>query len=166
MQKALIVVDVQEGFLTDRNRWIVPNIQKVIKDGEYSLFIEAVFHAEPGSLWDKQVHWTFPLSPTIPEVKELLPANTIMVTKTTKSAFKGDVDLVRLLKSKNIEEIHIVGVDTNDCVFATAQESFDLGFFTYVLEECTESSESGEMREHALQILRDLCMTDQSRHAD
>lgn len=161
-KRALFVVDVQEGFLNDRNRWIIPNIQKVIQQGDYCLVVEAVFHAAPGSLWAKQVQWTFPLQPTISEIKKILPQNTFTITKTTKSAFKGDKDLPAALHAAGTEEVHIVGVDVNDCVFATAQESFDLGFFTYVLEECAESSESAEIRDCALKILRHLRMTNHS----
>lgn len=161
-RQALILVDIQEGFLNDKNRWIIPNIQKVIQEGDYDLIVEAIFHADKGSLWDKQTNWTFPLSPTIPDIKKLLNGNSIQVTKTTKSAFKGDKDLVKLFKERSIEEVHIVGLDTNDCIFATAQESFDLGFFTYVLEECTEASEGAEYREAALKILRHLGMTNHS----
>ncbi len=150
---------MQEGFLNDRNRWIVSNIQKALQIGNYDLVVEATFHAEPGSLWDTQTNWTFPYSPTIPEIKELLPINTFSVTKTTKSAFKGDKDLAKALHAGNITEVHVVGVDTDDCVFATAQESFDLGFFTYVLEECTESSGDVELRESALAILCRLSMS-------
>ena len=158
-KRALILVDLQEGFLKDNNRWIIPNVQKVIQEGKYNLIVEAVFHADPGSLWEKQVNWTFPLRPTVPEIKKLLDNNVVLVTKTTKSAFKGDKDPISIFKDKGIEEVHIVGLDANDCVFATAQESFDLGFYTYVLEEGTEASEGSEYREAALKILRHLGMT-------
>lgn len=165
MSEALIVVDVQEGFLNERNRWIIPNIQKVIREGGYSFFVEATFHAEPGSLWDRQTGWTFPLSPTIPEIRELLPANTVLVTKTTKSVFGGDKNIPALLKEKGIEAVHVVGLDTNDCVMATAFDSFDAGFMTYVLEECTETSGDVSLREAALKILRNVNMTNKSQHA-
>lgn len=158
-KKALIIVDVQEGFLNERNRWIIPNIQKVLKNGKYDLIVESIFYADKGSLWDRQVNYTFPLQPTIPEIKNLLDKDVVLITKTTKSVFKGDKDFFSILKNKNIEEVHIVGLDTNDCVFASAQESFDLGFYTYVLEECTESSQSAEQRDCAIKILNRLGMT-------
>jgi len=161
-RRALILVDLQEGFLNDRNGWIIPNIKEVIQKGEYSLLIEANFHAEPGSLWDRQTNWTFPLKPTTPEIKRLLNKDTVTVTKTTKSVFKGDKDLVKIFRGNKIEEVHVVGIDTEDCVFTTAQEAFDLGFFTYVLEECTESSEGSEYREAALKILRHLKLTNRT----
>jgi len=161
-RRALLLIDIQKGFLKDDRRGIVPLIQKVIKEGAYQLVIEAIFHAEPGSLWDKQTQWTFPLQPTVPEIKTLLDPGIVTVTKTTKSAFKGNVNLAELLHKNAIEEVHLVGLDTNDCVFATAQESFDLGFFTYVLEECVASSSSDDLHEAALKILRRLDMTNHS----
>jgi len=165
MNRALIIVDVQEGFLNERNRWIVPNIKKLLERGGYAHVIEATFHAEPLSLWDTQTKWTFPYSPTLPEIKEMLPTNTISIIKETKSAFWGDTDIRALLKKNGVTEVHVVGLDTNDCVMATAFDSFDAGFETYVLEDCTETSSAPELREAALAILRNVNMTDKSTHA-
>jgi nicotinamidase-related amidase len=162
-RRALIIVDMQSGFLNDKIRWIIPNIQEVIRKGNYDLHVEATFHAEPGSLWDRQTDWTFKLEPTIQEIKRCLESReSITVTKTTKSAFQSDKDLVSLFKEKNIEEVHIVGVDANDCVLATAFDSFDAGFFTYVIEECVESSNGGTLRDSALAILRNVDLTNHS----
>ncbi len=117
------------------------------------------FSAPDGSLWDKQLHWTFPKQDTVLEIKSLIPQeNYLYIEKETKSAFKGNKDLLAFLKENNIEEVHVIGLDTNDCVFATANEAFDLGFFSYVIEDCTASSQSPEIREAALMILRELDM--------
>ena len=162
-KKALIVVDMQSGFLPEQTRWIIPNVKEVIENGKYDLYIEAIFHAEPGSLWDKQTDWTFDLEPTIPEIKEYLKGKELItLTKTTKSAFQADKDLTTILKKKDIEEVHIVGVDANDCILATAFDSFDAGFFTYVIEECIESSNGNGLREAALTILRNVDLTNHS----
>jgi len=158
-KRALLIIDMQAGFLVPGTEWIIPNVQEVISNGGYSLFVEATFHADRGSLWDRQLGWTFPYEPTVPAIKDLLPADTIVITKTTKSAFKGDKDLSSLLRAAGIEEVHVVGLDANDCVLATAQEAFDLGFYTYVIEECVASSEGGGYRDHALELLRELMMT-------
>ena len=164
-KRALIVVDMQSGFLVESTRWIVPNVQAVIEKGNYDMYIEAIFHAEPDSLWDKQLHWTFDMEPTVPEIKKLLDGkNAVVVTKTTKSAFQGDKDLVALFKEKGIEEVHVVGLDANDCVMATAFDSFDAGFWTYVIEECIDSSEGMQLRDAALAILRNVEMTNSSEY--
>lgn len=66
------------------------------------------------------------------------------------------------LHSAGIEEVHIVGLDANDCVLATAYEAFDLGYFTYVIEECTESSSSEEIRDAGFKLLRHVNLTNNS----
>lgn len=162
-KRALVIVDMQSGFLPDRTRWIIPNIREVVEKGGYSVFVEATFHAERGSLWERQTDWTFPSEPSIPEIREMLKdRDAITITKTTKSAFQGDADLVTIFKDKKIEEVHIVGVDANDCVLATAFDSFDAGFFTYVIEECVESSNGADLREYALAIMRNADLTNHS----
>lgn len=159
MKKALIVVDLQDGFVTDQNCWILENVKRAIENGNYDLVVESIFHAEPGSLWDTQTNWMFPLRPTVPEIANVLPNETVRVVKTTKSVFKGDQNLLQILKDNSIEEIHVVGIDTGDCVYATAQEAFDYGFRTFVIEDCTEASENPETRTAALTMLRWLEMT-------
>lgn len=154
---------MQSGFLLDHTRWIVPNVKEIIEQGGYELFVEAIFYADPGSLWERQTSWTFKLEPTIPEIKKSLSdKSSILVIKNTKSVFQGDIDLVRLFKEKGIEEVHIVGVDANDCVLATAFDSFDAGYFTYVIEECIESSNGSNLRDSALTILRNADLTNHS----
>jgi nicotinamidase-related amidase len=45
---------------------------------------------------------------------------------------------------------------------ANANDSFDLGFSTYVIEECSFSSQNEKLREAALLILRENEMTNHS----
>ncbi|MES2225116.1 MAG: isochorismatase family cysteine hydrolase [Patescibacteria group bacterium] len=156
---ALLLIDIQQGFITDENKWVLPNIERLLKEGSYDAHVEVVFSAPEGSLWDKQLHWTFPKQDTVAEIAPLIPKERYLcIEKTTKSAFKGNKDLLAFLKELGIQEVHVIGLDTNDCVFATANEAFDLGFFSYVIEDCTVSSQSAALREAALMILRELDM--------
>jgi nicotinamidase-related amidase len=165
-KKVLVIVDVQQGFLNDRNKYIVENIQNLLQKASYDFYIESVFHAEKGSLWDRQTDWILPKDKDCKIVDALLEAlkgkDFLHVEKQTKSVFKGLPDLRNELKKKGIEEVHIVGLDANDCVLATAFEAFDFGYFTYVIEECTESSSSEEMRNAGFEILRHVNLTNNS----
>lgn len=165
-KKALIVVDVQPAFITARNQYIVRNIATLIKKVHYNLYFTALFHSEKGSLWDKQQNWICPKDKNFHTALELTTLlnrkNTIAIKKKTKSVFKGNKNLVTLLKSRGVEEVHIIGFDTNDCVLASAYEAFDLGFFTYVLEECCESSSSARLHKQAIALLRRQNMTNNS----
>lgn len=165
-KKALIVVDVQPRFVDDKNKYIVENIVKLIKGIGYDIIVETIFHAEKGSLWDKQQHWTSPKGDEFHTVDEIRNAtkhlNIIHIEKEKKSVFKGDKDLSALLRGHDIEEVHIVGMETNDCIIASAYESFDLGFFTYIIEECCQSATSDEFHKMGLELLRRQCITNNS----
>jgi hypothetical protein len=50
LKRALIVVDLQPAFIKPHNVHIVSKIQVLIKAVPYDAYVEAVFHAEHGSL--------------------------------------------------------------------------------------------------------------------
>src|SRR5665213_3312279 len=106
-KRALIIVDVQPAFLNKRNDYIVANILKLLDTAKYDSYIEATFHAEKDSLWQEQQEWTCPegdATKTVPELSQKLSGfDPIKVRKETKSAFKGDKDLVAILKENNIK---------------------------------------------------------------
>jgi len=162
-KKAIFIIDVQSAFIDERNKYIIPNILKLLDNFEYDLYFDAVFYAEKNSLWDKQNKWICPKdeqTKTVDEIKN--KANFISIEKQTKSIFKGNQDVLSLLKENDIEEIHIVGTETNDCIIASAYESFDLGFITYVIEECSQSATSDELHNISLEILKRQHLTNNS----
>ncbi len=162
-KRALFIIDVQPGFIQPEHKELVPNIKKLINEGGYDLFVVAEFRALKGTHWDKQMQWTFPHAPTPKEIMDILdPKKTIQVIKNTRSVFMMKPYLAADLRMQDIEEIHVVGYDINDCVLSNANDAFDLGFYSYVLEEASESSESSALREAALTILRENEMTNHS----
>ena len=161
--RALVIIDVQPGFIKSEHAIIVENIVRLIKEGGYDFFVLAEFRAIRGGLWDQQMGYTFEHTSTPAEITSLLdPEKTVIVIKNTKSVFNMKPYLAADLRMRDIEEIHSVGCDINDCVIATANDAFDLGFYSYVIEECSGSSESLELRDAALTILRENEMTNHS----
>jgi nicotinamidase-related amidase len=156
-KKALIIIDVQSAFINKRNNYIVKNILNHVKKTKYDLYVESVFHAEKYSIWDKQTNWILPKDKNTRTLKDILEElknkKAIHLEKTTKSVFKGSVNLLKILKENGIMEIHIVGLQTNDCIIATAFEAFDSGFFTYIIENCCEA-ETRKEHKLGIQILR------------
>lgn len=161
-KKALVVVDVQPAFIGDHNSYIVSKVGALIEKVEYDAYVEAVFSAEKGSVWDVQKNWVCPAGENthaIGEIKDLLEAkDPLRIHKHTRSVFGGNQDVVAYLRERGIEEIHIVGVETDDCVLATAFGAFDLGFLVYVLEECCAAATNGR-HQMGLDILRIQGMT-------
>ncbi len=162
-KRALVVVDVQKGFTTEENAYVIPAIKKIITEGDYALFVEATFYAEKGSVWERQMDWTFPYESTLPEISELFPKEkTIGIKKGTRSVFDTAPELIKRMKDEGIEEVHVVGFDANDCVLGTAHQCFDLGFMTYVIEEGIGSSNGEDLKQAAIKILREVEMTNHS----
>lgn len=164
-KKALFVVDIQDGFIVDRNKHILPNIKKLISSQLYDCIIYSISYNKEWSMWYKQIWWNE--SPketdTITEIKQVFPEkNVFKVMKLTRSVFKADTDIRPILAQYNIKEIHICGVTTYDCVYATAQESSDLWYFTFVIEEAVEARTTPETHTKALDTLRYLCLTNHS----
>lgn len=58
--------------------------------------------------------------------------------KTRYSAFTG-TNLAILLKERNIEEIHLVGVCTDICILHTAIDAYNQGIPTVIYENCVAS---------------------------
>ena len=158
--KALIVVDAQSLFMNDDVREIPGRIASLIDQIPYDYYVETLFHAESGSIWDKQMHWTGPKPSTarINSVEEISAAladkDALYVEKTTRSAFIGNTVLRDFLQNRSVAEVHIVGLDTSDCVLATAHDAFDEGFISYVIEECCEVAGDRTLHKAALEILR------------
>ena len=163
---ALLVVDIQPAFVNDRIAYIVSNCQKLLGSRNYEFIAAGHIYAEADSLWAKQHGWTaspdgnlLTVEPLGSRLKEL---GAVSIKKTTRSLFKGDPSLSELLLSAQIEEVHIVGLDTYDCVTATAHEAFDLGFFTYVIEECCQCTSGQELHDRAVENLRFVNLTNNS----
>lgn len=55
--KYLLIVDVQNGFINDKNSKIVPNIEKLVKSLDFDEIIVTKFINKPDSQYFKQLNW-------------------------------------------------------------------------------------------------------------
>lgn len=167
-KKVLFIVDVQDGFIVERNTYILPNIIQLIQEGNYDAIVYSISYNKEWSLWYKQIGWCEnPIeTDTIPEILDVLQKhkNVYKVKKLTRSVFKCDENIFEILKKHEIEEIHICWYESNDCIFATAQESFDLWYFTFVIEEATETRTTAINHTYAIALLQYLNLTNNSNY--
>lgn len=54
-KKALLIIDVQDGFIIERNKYIIPNIIELIEKGKYEMIIYSIQYNDENSLWYKQI---------------------------------------------------------------------------------------------------------------
>ncbi len=128
---ALIVIDVQKGFddpslANKRNNPDADrNIEAIIKVWESAK--RPIVVVQHNSISDSSV-----LSPSRPG-NSLKPYVTgidpdLFVTKSVNSAFYGTPDLDKWLKSLDIHQIVIIGIQTNMCCETTARMAGNLGY--------------------------------------
>ena len=139
---ALVVVDVQEGFLdeswgpTTNHPGCESNVERLLAAwSEHGLPVVVVRHdsSKPES----------PLHPTHPgnTSSRQWPAapSALLVTKTVNSAFYGTPDLEQWLRAEGIEQIVVCGIQTNMCVETTARMGGNLGFDVVVPLDATRT---------------------------
>ncbi|MGW4465967.1 cysteine hydrolase family protein [Micromonospora sp. NBC_01796] len=137
MDKALLVIDVQESF-RQRPIWrassnpdIVDRVSRLVdtarNDGDLVVW---VLHSEPGTgdVFD----------PANGHVRLIEPLRTEpgdpVLTKTSRNAFTT-TNLQQLLTTRGIRELVVCGIQTEQCCETTARVANDLGFdVTFVID--------------------------------
>ncbi len=142
MQRALIVIDVQESF-RQQPRWatvsdpdIASKVARLVDASRaHDDLVVWVLHTEPGSggLFDPaggQVRLIEGLEPRVGEP---------VITKTSHNAFTT-TNLQQLLTAAGIREVFISGIRTEQCCETTARVASDLGYTVTFVIDATATS--------------------------
>lgn len=125
MQQALIVVDVQAGFLSSYTSRCLPRVYELLASDDFDLIIATRFFNPEGSAFRTRINWDQLSSPEEirldPHVEKQAD---IIVDKSTYGA--GDT-LITLLNERGINHATLVGIDTDVCVLQNAAYLFDHG---------------------------------------
>jgi nicotinamidase-related amidase len=128
---ALIVIDVQKGFddpslFGKRNNLDADrNIESIIKSWESAK--RPIVIVQLNSISNESVlNPSKPGNSLKPYVQGVNP--DLLVTKSVNSAFYGTPDLDTWLKSSDIHQMVIIGIQTNMCCETTARMAGNLGY--------------------------------------
>ena len=140
MKPALLVIDVQNGFLaymSDQDRKIAPEMI----NGAISLFRQSghpvvrIYHTSPG--WGPQPGtepFEFPASIAI-------RPDDPKVVKNFPSAFKK-TELEALLRGKGVNTLFLVGLSATGCVLATYHGAADRDFEVFMVRDALISPDA------------------------
>ncbi|MDP2586215.1 MAG: cysteine hydrolase [Candidatus Komeilibacteria bacterium] len=164
MKTALLIIDVQNFFINKWTQQVPKNIVRLIEGGEFAKIIFTKFVNTADSNFVKQFNYTGCAKPPYSDiVKDLEPwvKKDNVFTKNTYSAFLQPADsagkpgLAEFLKKNRLEEITVVGIDTENCVLTNARELFDRGYKVKVISEgCASSTGGPAQHEAALKIIK------------
>jgi nicotinamidase-related amidase len=152
---ALVIVDVQRGFVAEGGGHLVEAIAAYLDAhrDRYALIIATRFLNHPGSLYESQRDWRAMMggSPV-----ELLPE---IVDRADRILDKSGLaphrdELWDALDAEAIERVHLCGLDTDQCVLATALLLWDEEMVPTILADLCASSGGEELHDAARAILR------------
>lgn len=159
MDKALLlVVDVQKGFLqTEDAKAVIPHVNTLIGMWEergwpvvYGRFVNI-----EGSNWERLRDWhELKGEPDTLLADDLHVVSPYVFKKSTYSAWSNETAAVAALHGAT--NVVIVGVDTNECVLATAISVFDSGMTPWVVRDCCASNGGVKAHDTAIELLETL----------
>lgn len=150
MSKALLIVDVQNGFVNEKTKHIPKLVEKLQYD--YSFVIATRFINLPDSPYRKLIKWEH-LSPETDEIELAFKPKegTVIIDKYIYSCI--DERFILLLKENGIDAVDICGIDTDICVTKCAVDLFERNIIPYVLKDFCATHADAEIQEAALVIL-------------
>jgi nicotinamidase-related amidase len=141
MPGTLLVVDVQQGFINDYTRHIPERIARLIEQSAFDAVLMTRFVNEADGPYHRFLDWHECVGPPETDIVPELARWASPRSTYTKPGFTGlSGDLTRDLRDAGLDEVAIVGIDTDMCVLKIAMDVFDLGIKPVVLVDCCAST--------------------------
>ena len=116
--KALLVIDLQEGYVEKYDNRLLSYINKRIQDAvinhEVIIYIKNTKKLRSGDKTNRLA-------------EQLKVCSKYIICKKSASAFSND-DLLDILKQNQVTDIEIVGIDGNSCIACSAMDALRYGY--------------------------------------
>ncbi len=164
----LVVVDVQNGFITEHSHPVVPVIVDLVRRWQAAhgdvLFTRYLNY--PGSPFERLIGWTEMIDgPATELVTELTPyvgPHTPVIDKYIYTLFTPEG--TRLVGQCGWTDLYICGIDTEICVLKTAVDAFEHNLTPWVLEDACASHSGPKAHNAGLFIAGRFIGTNQIIH--
>jgi nicotinamidase-related amidase len=146
----LLIVDVQNGFISERTKHI-PNLVEKLQYN-YKYVIATRFINAENSFFRKLINWNR-LNENSNDIEFAfnLKQDAIIIDKYIYTCVNSS--FLKILDSYNIKEVDICGIDTDICVTKCAVDLFEHGIIPYVLKDYCATHAKEDINEVALKIL-------------
>ncbi|GAB3161857.1 cysteine hydrolase [Amycolatopsis stemonae] len=155
-KSVLVVVDMQNGFVSTRARPIVPHVVDLVRRWEeldrdvvYTRFLN-----QPDSQFTRLIHWERFMpgeeeTEIIPELAESAARWPVIDKPAQYSPFTPE--FTRMVHRNGWNEMVICGIATESCVMKTACDAFELGYTPWVVTDACTSH--GDPKRHDAGLL-------------
>lgn len=153
--KALLVIDVQKGFLkSGKFQKEIKNIKDIIKQfkekKEPIIAFKHIDEDENSPIYCKSID-----SEIEDEISE---SSDYIIEKKFPNSFK-DTKLEEILKSRNVDQLYITGFNSEYCILFTSICASDRGYKITLIEDASGTANSGEVYGYENLDIRDFLAT-------
>lgn len=154
----LVVIDVQNGFLTEHSRPVVSVIVDLVQrwqaGGGATVFTRYLNF--PGSQYERIMGWTkLQEPPSTDLVDELSPYRetvAAVIDKTVYTLFNEEGSA--LVKERGWTDLYICGIDTNSCVLKTAVDAFERDLTPWIIVDASASHSGPDVHDAGLLVAK------------
>jgi nicotinamidase-related amidase len=155
MKSCLMVIDVQNGFISDHTRHVIAPIATLLAQNHFDHTLFTRFQNKPNSPYQVILNWHRLNGPGEQAlVDEIKPYAKCVLDKPIYSAVNDDV--MQFLQSEQIQEVHLLGIDTDCCVLKTAVDLFERGIRPIVLADYCASNGGVVSHDAGIRVLERL----------
>lgn len=139
----LIVVDMQNGFVTDDSAHVVPVVADVVRRWQAAggRTILTRYHNYPNSPFERLIGWyglhEKPETELIPEL-EPYARDSRIIDKTGYTAFTDEG--AEIVRGMNVTDVLVCGIATDGCVLKTVLDAFEAGYVPWLLADACASN--------------------------
>ena len=150
MNTCLLITDVQKGFINKFTEHIPKFVEKL--QFEYETVLATRFFNKDGSFYHDLIKWhRFSKDSKDTELAFKIRSDAIVIEKHIYTCI--NVNFIKLLRSRNISEVHICGIDTDICVTKCAVDLFENNIVPVVLSKYCASTAGLDAHKNALKTL-------------
>jgi nicotinamidase-related amidase len=166
MSNALVIVDVQNGFINDYTRHIPGRVLQLIEENDFAPVIFTRFINAPDGPYPRFTGWSDCIESPDTDIVDRLAHLAKDDTTFDKRGYAGIPDtLAAYLREHEIERVTVVGIDTDMCVLKVALDIFDLNVEPVILIDCCASTAGLQSHLAGLAVLARNIGADQLRDA-
>ena len=159
MTSCLLLIDVQEGFITEGTEHVIPRIEELLSKKKFDHIAATRFINSENSPYRNILNWD---KLTDGPETDLVPA----VCEAADTIFEKDVytavskEFLKYLSKNSVDELFIAGIDTDCCVLKTAADLFEKNIRSRVLAYYSASNGGQQSHDAALCVLHRLIGND------
>jgi nicotinamidase-related amidase len=139
----LVVVDVQNGFVTEHSQPVVPVIVDLVRRWQATLgdVVFTRYLNYPDSPFERLIGWTEmtdgPATELVTELAPYVGPRTPVIDKYIYTLFTPEG--TQLVDERGWTDLYICGIDTEVCVLKTAADAFEHNLTPWILKDACAS---------------------------